>query len=143
MEHIELGGRRWRILQNGPLEHAIWMDRQVLQANLRGLRQQAGEAPEAFANRILDQIIISGTVFHLLSGMLLPEEVKDVDWTPALAEQTSGFLRRLTDERDKMAIRSLLVSLVLVFFVHGLRFSAVSGIASTEAQPGLGTETIT
>ena len=133
MEVIELGGRRWRILQAGTLEHMIWMDQQVTEAGLTALLKAAPSEGE-WTDRIWQAISHSGQTFPLLSGMLIPENLSDDAWTPAEAEKTSAFLKKLTAPEDKARIRALLVSVVLGFFGVAQSFAGLSDSVSA-AQP--------
>ena len=118
MEIIELGGRHWRILETSTLQHLLWMDQRVAESGLAGLLQQAVTVKEAgeHAGRIWEQISKSGKALAFLGGMLMPEKIPDIEWTPARAEETMAFLEKLTAPEDHARIRSLLVSVVLGFF---------------------------
>lgn len=135
MELIELGCRNFRIIETSTLEHLIWMDRQVTEAGLsRSFRAGLGtKTADEFAAGVWEQISKSGQVFSLLAGMLIPQNLRDEDWTPEEAAKTIAFLKKLTSPVDHARIRSLLVSVVLGFFGSARGFAAVSDIASTAA----------
>jgi len=131
METIELGNRRWRIIETSTLEHVIWMDLQTIESGLGRMLQQpvAASEAEAHAGAIWEAISRSQKAFAILGGMLIPEAIPDGDWTPELAEKTAAFMKKLTAPEDHARIRTLLVSVVLGFFVAARRSSALSAAA--------------
>ena len=132
---ILLGGRAWRILQSGTLEHAVWIDRLLLESHLRAVRLQPGETAEQFASRLLDALTVSGKSLDLLAGLLVPGELRDEEWSPEVAAATARFLQKLSGPQDLAAARALLVTAVLGFFEGGLGSIARSGIASPAPLP--------
>jgi hypothetical protein len=134
MEVIELGGRKFRIIEKGTLEHQMWMDRQVLETGLSGILREAPMSSADYAGKIWEQISRQQKVFPLLSGMLIPEGLADVDWTPAEADKTTAFLKKLTAPEDHARVRSLLISVVLGFFGAAQNYAELSGIVS-DARP--------
>jgi hypothetical protein len=141
MEIIELGGRRWRIIETSTLEHIIWMDLQTIESGLGRTLQQpipASEA-EAHAGAVWEAISRSQKAFAILGGTLVPEAIPDSDWTPELAEKTGGFMKKLTAPEDHARIRTVLISVVLGFFVaaqasSGLSAAALAGPAAAAAR---------
>lgn len=129
-ETLTLGGRQWRILQRFTLEHVIWMDRQVIEAGLDRIARLAAETEEQFAARIWRQIATTEKALHLLSGILLPAELKDEEWTPLIAAHSVAAFKKITDPVEQRAVRTQLAALVLYFFVHGLGSFASTGTAS-------------
>ena len=135
-ERLHIGGAVWRVVTNSTLEHDFCALRaaHAIAAEREGLLP--GETAEAFAERLLYLVIDSGRVFELLGCMLLPEAVPDEQWTPAEAARTVTFLSALRDPQDKAAVQSLVASLLIGFFVDGLRSSSVSRTAlKAPAQP--------
>ena len=126
MTHIELAGKRYHPLQNGPMAHDIWLMNQVAAAGLSELAMGEGETAEAYVERLLHHLLASGKVFALLAGLLLPEGVAAADWQPATADGIAAELSRVTDPADKAAIRQLVVGLLLEFFPRGLASSKTS-----------------
>jgi hypothetical protein len=128
MELIKLGGREWRIVQTSTLQQVIWMDRQIAETGVASLLQRAPVGAN-WSEQIWAQISKSDKTFPLLSGMLLPREISDEDWTPEVAEKTAAFLKKLTAPEDHAAVRSLLISVVLGFFGAAQRYAELSAIA--------------
>ncbi len=136
METIELGGRRWRIIETGTLERVLWMDRHVVEAGLgRMLQSAAAQNPDAesageVAGRIWEQISRADKAIAFLAGSLVPEHLADDAWTWAVADETAMFLKKLTAPEDHARVRSLLVSVVMGFFVAARRSAALSSAVS-------------
>lgn len=139
---LELGGHRWRPIQQPTLEHAIWMDKHVLEAGLHKLTQAPEETEEQFAARIWELIARSDKVFLFLGGMLLPDELPDDAWTPEEAQRTAARFKKISAPAEMAGLRTHLVALVLYFFVKGLGSLQPTGIASG-AKPAALSESIT
>jgi hypothetical protein len=131
VEIIDLGARRWRIIETSTLEHVIWMDLQVIESGLGRMLQQpvAASEGEAHAGAIWEAISRSQKAFSILGGMLVPETVPDNEWSPVLAENTATFMKKLTAPEDHARIRTLLISVVLGFFVAARRSAGLSAAA--------------
>ena len=131
MDHLEIGGQKWRAVKRSTIEHDFWMMKHIHEAGLDAVRLRPGEKPDEFAVRLLHEIISSGKAFILLGGMLLPETIPDEHWTPERAEQTAAFLRGLSADEDKAAIKSSVIWLLTGFLETGLRSYVDSATAST------------
>lgn len=131
MDHLEIGGQKWRAVKRSTIEHDFWLMKHIREAGLDALRIQPGEKPEEFAVRLLHEVIGSGKAFTLLGGMLLPDGVPDEHWTPERAEQTAAFMRGLSSDEDKAALKGAIISLLTGFLEAGLRYAADSGTALT------------
>ena len=133
MEHVEIGGQKWRAVKRSTIEHDFWLMKNIREAGLDAVRIQPGEKPEEFAVRLLHEVIGSGKAFMLLGGMLLPESIPDEQWSPERAHETAAFMRGLAADEDKAAVKSAIISLLTGFLEAGLRSYANSGTASTAA----------
>lgn len=133
-EPLTIGGARWRVIRNSTLEHDFSAMRAARAIGVDAAGLLPGETPEAFAERLLFQVIDSGGIFRLLGCLLLPVDVPDDHWTPEEAERTETFLKALRDPEDKTAVRGLVSSLLLGFFAEGLRSSPPSPAASTTGE---------
>jgi len=131
MEHIEIGGQKWRAAKRSTIEHDFWLMKHIREAGLDNVRIRPGEKPEDFAVRLLHEVIGSGKAFKLLGGMLLPESIPDEQWSPERAEQTAALMRGLAADEDKAAVKSAIIGLLTGFLEAGLRSYADSGTAST------------
>ena len=138
-ERVSLGGRIFRVVQDTTVAQDIWITGRSERAGLYELQRRQGEDPDRFAIRILGELSVSGEAAFLLGGMLVPEDVEDSDWTPQLAEQTAKLIGGVTDADDKKTVHHLIASLVIDFFVTGMRFSESSEPSSPgtdEPHPG-------
>lgn len=120
MEKIELGGRTYVPVKNSTIEHDFWLMGQIRSAGLDEVHIKPDERPEDFALRLLRDVINSGHVFLLLGGLLIPEGTAFEDWTPELADETAGTLKKLTAPGDKEKVREQVLSLLIGFFETGL-----------------------
>ncbi len=117
---LELSGRRFRAIQTSTIEHDVWMMARSAQAGIQRVAMHDDETPEAFAARLTGEFARSGQMLHLLAGVLVPEEIADTDWTPAIAAETAAFLGGITDPSDKAVVLGQVASLVAGFFESGL-----------------------
>ena len=129
-EIIQIGGRRWREVVSNTIEHDFWVLQQTQEAGIE-LYTKKGEDPGEFAARLLREVIASGKAFLLVGAFLVPAELTDQDWSPAVAQQTGEFMRKLEGADDKQIIQGAIISLLLGFFEAGLRSSNNSPIVSS------------
>lgn len=139
MEKIELGGRTYVPVKNSTIEHDFWLMGQIRSAGLDEVRINPDEKPEDFALRLLRDVINSGKVFLLLGGLLIPEGTAGEDWTPELAGETAGALKKLTAPEDKEKVREQVLSLLIGFFEAGLACLTTSrSFSPGPGRPGSG-----
>jgi len=91
-------------------------------------QKAAEEAPEAFVQRILQDLVCSEEVLNLLGCLLVPE---GQDWSHEVARQTAAFISGLRDEQSKRVVASLVSSLLVGFFVSGLASIEISPSSSS------------
>jgi hypothetical protein len=120
MEKIELGGRVYVPVKNSTIEHDFWLMGQIRAAGLDEVHVRPDERPEDFALRLLRDVINSGRIFLLLGGLLIPASATSEDWTPELAVETAGALKKLTAPEDKEKLKEQVISLLIGFFETGL-----------------------
>lgn len=135
---ITLGGRAFRGMRVSTLEHDHWVMGEVRAAGLDRITMQEGEMAEDFVRRLLDEIIVSGRVYSLLGGLLVPAAMKDGDWTPEVAEDTAQHIRQLTDRADKLAVNNIVVEMLIGFFVNGLATATISRSFSNAEKEAVG-----
>ncbi len=141
METIRIGGRTFIPVRDSTIEHDFWLMAHIRGAGLDRIAIGDGEAPDDFAVRILAEVISSGRIFPILGGLFLPEKISPLDWTPAVAEETAAFLRKISDPADKAVIQQQVVSLLLSFFQTGLAsltISRKSSVTEPKAEPDSG-----
>jgi hypothetical protein len=133
-----LGGRRYRMVEAGTLEHLIWMDVLIADSGLRDSLFAPVPATPAgtgdFAGKVWDQLSKSGRIFDYLGGMLIPTDLQDEDWTPAIAAESAARFKKLTDPADHARIRSILIALVIGFFEAALPWRQVSATVSASEE---------
>ena len=136
---IQLGGRTFREIGESTLEHDLWFLGQRDRAGLTRLEMLQGETPEEFAERFTGELAGSGAALLMLGALIVPGDVRNEGWTPALAEDTARFLGKLSDPKDKLQVQGMLAGLVLRFFRAGSpssRTSPSSSATSTRNGPG-------
>lgn len=136
----EIGGRKFHAMLVTTVEHDFWLMKHIHEAGLDDVRIANDEKPDAFAVRLLHEVVFSGKAFNLLGGTLIPSNMRDEDWTPQVGEQTAEFFRTLTTADDKQRIQSAVVQLLISFFIQGLSYSnpsrtSLSGAEMAAAQP--------
>jgi hypothetical protein len=135
----EIGGRKFTTILVSTAEHDFWTMRHVREAKLDNLFKGKDETPEAFCERLLNEVIASGKAFLLLGAMLIEEGKRDEDWTPDMGESTAAFLSKLTAPADKFKVQTLVIGTLVTFFRKGLGYSNYSRTSLTEthapAQP--------
>jgi hypothetical protein len=136
MEALCISGRQFKAVTDSTLEHDIWTVQQLDRAGLRNLVMEDGETPDEFANRMMTKLMLSGAVFELLGGLLMPAEVKGKDWTPAMAVETGRLFAGATGQ-DKAIVKSQLAGAMEIFLAQGLLSSIRSqrSSARTVANP--------
>lgn len=119
-ETITLGGREFRPVVGATIEHDYWLMGHIRRAGIDRCALEEGESPDDYALRLMREVINSGEAFTLLGGTLIPADKKVTDWTPAIAQETAEFLKRLTDPNDKQKLNGCTASLLAGFFSSGL-----------------------
>jgi len=146
-EKYILGGRTFLPLAESTLEHDVELFRLLRSAGLREIAMQKGESGEAFGQRLLEELLAGGKALELLGCVLIPEGTKSEDWTPEIGSQTAAHLAKISNSSEKLQIQSLLISLLILFFEHGLcslgRFMTSLGQpeVTTENTPRTATDT--
>jgi len=143
---LRIGGKRFRVVQDGTAERDHFVIQYAGKVGLREVAMLEAEDPEAFAHRLLYQLVDAGVVFELLGGILIPDELEDSEWTLELARSTAAHLRRCHLPEDKATINAAIGCLIQDFFVRGvsslvssrtvsgraLRTTALSGTVASE-----------
>jgi hypothetical protein len=138
MEQLKIGGRTFQVTGESTARHDMWTMRQIAACGLNVVNQAEGETEEAFIYRLYMTALQTGDVFLLLGGLLIPEGMDPLKWTPETAAATANFLASLTASEDKGKLRILLASALMPFFMGGHRSSMTSRNSSTPRTPGSG-----
>lgn len=136
-DRTTLSGRAFRSIGQHPtMERDVFVMARVREARLDQLPLEANESAEDYALRLLSHLLQSPTVFDLLGGMMLPEEVLDTDWTPKHAREMAAFLKGLTGDEDKEKVQRLLLAVLIPFLESGL--ASLTRTAASSSPPASG-----
>jgi hypothetical protein len=114
-----LQGRKFRSVTAPTVEQDMEVYALSHEAGLLSMTKGAGENEAEFAQRILRVMYRSSKLFYMLGTLLMPQEKRDADWTPALAGETAEFLRQVTDPESKQIIRAMALDLLEIFTKAG------------------------
>jgi hypothetical protein len=116
----KLGGREFHVISSSTIEWDVTLLNLLQGCGLADVAMHAGESAEGLALRVYRTLMSSGAVFEILGCVMLPADVKALDWTPEIMAASSAFFRRLHTEEDKAFIKTQITSLVANFFIQGL-----------------------
>lgn len=133
VQTFAVGGREFRLVQRSTVKHDVYMLRHLRAAGVTGARPGEGETQEQFCVRVHEQILDSGQMLPILAGMLVPVQLEDLQWTPAIASETEEFLDALFEPADKAAMHKALAQFS-GFFAAGLLSREPSAGASQPPQ---------
>ncbi|WP_263418670.1 hypothetical protein [Terriglobus albidus] len=142
MQTIVVRGRKYKHIGESTLRHDIFTEAQMLKAGVSRMELMPGESADEFAQRLLRTAYANTDIFLLLGCLLIPEEMKSLDWTEETAKETALFLGAVVDKEDKLTVRAQVVSAFQGFIEAGLvslTLSASASLAETAA-PGVQTE---
>lgn len=135
---IEVAGRRFKNSTATTFEQDMYVMQLLEETGLQKLAQDFNVLEQdisEISSKVIIQAFASGKLFHLLAGTL--EEV-GVPWTVKNAQVNGEFFSKLTDPKDKDALKGSLVAVILSFFVSGLlssKTSPISSLVNLEMQP--------
>lgn len=150
MRTVSFSGHEYVSFSIGTAEHQLHCMALIREAGLRDVVLKDGETPEAFSQRLLDQLISARLVFELIAGWLVPADWQEriaplvaegyepspgLAWTPKVAEEIAGVLRRVTDPREIADLHVLILDLLIDFFARGTSSLWSSGQSSRGARP--------
>lgn len=116
---ITLGGRIFRALQEGTVLHDLHFRKLIAKSGLSRVTIRAGEDPDHFARRLLDELLAAGVVLEIIGCLIIPVGMSDEEWTPELASETARFVGSLRSDADKASVDQLVVSILIDFFARG------------------------
>ena len=137
-EKIILGGRAYRIIGLGTLQHTDHVIGVLSRAGLLDLVVAEGEDPEVFWQRVLMQVFERGEGIKLLASLLIPFEMRDAEWSPSTAAATEQHVSRLTAPQDVLRANQIRIEGLLSFFRDGRIPLRRSQKPSTVTAPGNG-----
>ncbi len=131
---VEVQDRRFRAMHDTTFEQDIYIMGILAESGLQELASSFDIAKDDLSN-VSQQVIITafkhGRLFELVAASM--EEVGK-PWTIESARANAVFFSKLTDAKDKLALRSSIVAVILGFFVSGLLSSKNSEFSSTIAR---------
>lgn len=125
-----LGGRLFREPAKSTIAHDAWVMARIRSTGMERLERKPDEAWDDFGVRLTETVLSSGHALDLLAGLLVPAEIGDLQWTPAIAKEIASFLGELSDPADKQAVHVLIGRLVAGFFVEGVLSESLSRVSS-------------
>jgi hypothetical protein len=121
---IVIGGRKFRgVNQELSAAQDDYIIGQLRLAGALDLVLGAEKNPEATAEMLLTQIMISGRAPQILAGCLTEA---DKPWTFEEATRNAGVFASTTNTEDKQAMRTAIVGFVVGFFQYATAFAATS-----------------
>ena len=132
-EIIELGGKRFRVIEESTVEHDFTVIQLLADSGLDKFAQAEEESTADFSMRILRTVMVTGKSFDLLGAFLIPEDIPDLEWTPAIGLSTRKSISQITDAGDKILVRNAVVSMLLRFSMAGL-FSWIASQKSSNEE---------
>ena len=123
---LTLAGRHYRTIQHSTIEHDYCTLDRFNAAGLAVIAMPDGSSPEQFVGELVSRAVRSGQLFPLLSCLLIPADLADTDWTPAVAAATEAHLRTLTAAEDKQALHGQVAGMFATFFQLGLTTLRIS-----------------
>ena len=138
-ERIHLGGQEFVPIGESTVEHDNMFWRLQEKSGLRLVVLEPHEDAEAFARRLLQQLMGNEAFFELLGCLIVPANKTSLDWTPEMMRETAELVKKLHAPEDKARVHSLALSVVIDFFAEGLT-CLESFRSSSPAEPSGTTE---
>lgn len=130
---LTLGGRKVRQILKSTVRHDLHMMEAIRKSGLNGIVKHVDESPQAFAKRLLDTLISTGSFVPVLASCFIDAEKEDLSWTPESSEQLAQFFSELSEPEDKQVVFGYAVQLVMDFFKSGVVSLEVS-LSSLKSQ---------
>ncbi len=140
MQRFEIDGRALEVVDPfaGTIEHELYTEAVLNRHGLDKVEMVKGETPDAFARRLLEEVIQDGRIFPVLACFM---SFDGQPWSPKGTPEVEAFLRSVRSPEGKALIRSSVVSLLIGFFSRGLaslvisRSSLIGGQVGEKVQP--------
>lgn len=118
-ETFLLGGRAFARAEDTTVEQDLWIMGTLRRVGLDQLSLEVGETADDFAHRLLSDLAASGKALPLLGALIVPADGPET-WSEELAASTAAFLATLKAPDDKARVNTLIVSMLLGFFLSGI-----------------------
>ncbi len=119
---ILFGGRNFRAIdfdrRTVALDH--YLMRLTRASGVDKVMPMDGEGNESYLFRLQTLMIDSGLVCDIIGGYLIPQELQDAQWTPAVAKETSKCIAACNTQEEREQVLALAMEVVFGFFKAGL-----------------------
>lgn len=120
---MKFNGKEYRLLVNTTFEHDFRIKNFLVNNDLYIIDAPSlGEDFDAdlFARQLIEKLVKGNVGVKLLSLLLVPDEIEDIDWTEQVGNDIYGNLLKCTDKSEKLQIQELMLSALTGFFEVGL-----------------------
>lgn len=126
---MKFNGKEYRLLVNTTFEHDFRIKQFLVNNDLYII-----DAPsltedfdaDLFARQLIEKLVKNNVGVKLLSLLLVPDEIEDIDWTEQVGNDIYGNLLKCTDKTEKLQIQELMLSALTGFFEVGLMSLKIS-----------------
>lgn len=126
---MKFNGKEYRLLVNTTFEHDFRIKQFLVNNDLYIIdAPSVGDDFDAdlFAMQLIEKLVVGNVGVKLLSLLLVPDEIEDVDWTVAVGDEIYVNLLKCTDRTEKEQIQQLMLSALTGFFAAGLMSLKIS-----------------
>ena len=110
---MKLDGKEFRQITESTLEHD---GHTVAMLRTMGFGEsKIGETEVQMKDRVLAAVVSSGYMLPLLGHLLIPAEIKDLDWTPEIAQETAKYLAGVHSPEAKSFVTTQIVQMAVFF----------------------------
>ena len=134
MSTIEIEGRSFERVNDWTVEQDWWLMQRIVAAGLSEIQVPPGatdDMAQILAEKMTARLAESGAFLEILGGLLVPEGSSVDDWTPAMAAETTEFLKKQRGVETRQTVRGLASWAVVLFFGNGLVSFRISPTSST------------
>lgn len=120
---MKFNGKEYRLLVNTTFEHDFRIKQFLVSNDLYIIDAPSlGEDFDAdlFARQLIEKLVKNNVGVKLLSLLLVPDEIEDIDWSEEVGNDIYGNLLKCTDKSEKLQIQELMLSALTGFFEVGL-----------------------
>src|SRR5688572_9276575 len=119
---ITFGGRKFRVedMDERTVENDHFLMRAIRASGVDKMSPEDKEGHMQYLIRLQTALLDSGQVCNLLGGYLLPDGMKETDWSPEVAADTAAFIAKCNTARDRDQVLELAAECVFGFFKRGL-----------------------
>lgn len=138
------GAGTYRLVTASTIEHDIALTNLLRSSGAEKAIIDALTAGDEPDSRIFSAVTQSGKLFDIMAAALVPEGTDPLEWSPAIAKETSDKLKRVVSDKGKRVLLASIVELVKAFFLAGLHSQTTSQSYTSDGkdagQPGSANE---